>query len=217
MKPQWLPWAQRMQALAQNGLTYSENPYDIERYHQLQALAAEIMATHTDLPVAESLTRFQRETGYATPKVDVRGAVFHAGKLLLVKERSDGKWTLPGGWADVGDSPAAAVVREVAEEAGFQTRATKLLALYDRDQPRYNHPPLPFHVYKLFFRCELVGDTADIDSESVITDPTNVETEAFGFFARDQLPPLSLTRVVPVQIARLFAHYDQPDLPTDFD
>lgn len=207
MNPQWLTWARQIQAIAQNGLAYSTNGYDIERYEQLQALAAAIMAAHTDGDIPMLRELFRGEQGYATPKVDVRGAVFREGKLLLVQERADGGWTLPGGWADVGDAPAAAVVREIAEESGFATVATKLLAVYDRDHPRHNHPPLAQHVYKLFFRCEIVGGAA----------AASHETAAVAFFARHELPPLSLTRVVPTQIARLFAHYDDPTLPTEFD
>jgi ADP-ribose pyrophosphatase YjhB (NUDIX family) len=207
MNPQWLTWAQQIQAIAQNGLTYSSNIYDIERYEQLQALAAEIVAMHTAVETTVLRDLFRGEQGYATPKVDVRGAVFHEGKILLVQERSDGGWTLPGGWADVGDAPATAVVREIAEESGFETVATKLIAVYDRDHPRHNHPPLAHHVYKLFFRCEIVGGAAN----------SNHETAAVAFFERHDLPPLSLTRIVPTQIARLFAHYDDPSLPTEFD
>ncbi|MEZ4672735.1 MAG: NUDIX hydrolase [Caldilineaceae bacterium] len=207
MNPQWLTWAQQIQAIAQNGLAYCDNVYDIERYEQLQALAVEILATHTATDPVRLLDLFRAEAGYATPKVDVRGAVFQAGKLLLVQERSDGGWTLPGGWADVGDSPATAVVREIEEESGYQTRATKLVAVYDRDHPRHGHPPLAYHVYKLFFHCEIIGGAPR----------KSIETSNVGFFGADELPTLSLTRVVPGQIARLFAHLADPTLPTDFD
>ncbi|MCB0064944.1 MAG: NUDIX domain-containing protein, partial [Caldilineaceae bacterium] len=157
--------------------------------------------------VTQVLGLFRQEEGYATPKVDVRGAVFRGNKILLVKERSDGCWTLPGGWADIGDSPAVAVERELVEESGYRTRAIKLLALYDRNHPRHAHPPHLHHIYKLFFRCEIIGGTAT----------TSNETDDVRFFDRAEIPPLSLTRIVPSQIARLFAHYDDPTLPTDFD
>jgi ADP-ribose pyrophosphatase YjhB (NUDIX family) len=196
-----------LQAIAQNGLTYCENPYDLDRYQQVRQLAAEIMATYADENPTYVLNLFQQEEGYATPKVDVRGAVFRDNKILLVKEREDGGWTLPGGWVDVGESPSVAIEREVYEESGYQTRAIKLLAVYDRDHVRHGHPPFRHHVYKLFFRCELLGGTpAD-----------NLETEAASFFAATEIPALSLTRVVPTQIQRLFEHYYQPDLATDFD
>ena len=207
MDMKWLEWAQKLQAIAQNGLTYSQNPFDIDRFQQMQQVAAEIMATYSNLEPADVLGFFKRETGYATPKVDVRGAVFQDDKILLVKERFDGLWTLPGGYVDVGEPPSLAVEREVYEESGYQARAVKLLALYDRNQPRHNHPPFEYHVYKLFFLCELMGGS-----------PMNsTETEAATFFAEDEIPDLSLTRVVPSQITRLFEHYRHPDWQTDFD
>ncbi|ABA20397.1 NUDIX hydrolase [Trichormus variabilis ATCC 29413] len=205
MQPKWLEWTQKLQAISQNGLTYSENPFDIERYKQLRAIASEIMATYSNVEDSYVLDLFARELGYATPKVDVRGAVFRDNSILLVKERADGLWTLPGGWADVGESPSEVVVKEVFEESGYQTRATKVLAVYDRD--KQGHPPFPFYIYKLFFLCELVGGS-----------PTSsIETEEVGFFAEDALPDLSLGRITPTQIQRIFQHYRQPDLPTDFD
>lgn len=207
MTPQWLQWAQQLQAIAQNGLTYSENPFDIDRFRQVQQVAAEILATHTNLPLESALDLFKQEEGYATPKVDVRGAVFWQDKLLLVKERFDGRWTLPGGWVDVGEPPSRAIEREIYEESGYQAQAVKLLALYDRNHPRHAHPPFWHHIYKLFFRCELLSGTAT----------SSIETEAAEFFAEDDIPELSLSRVVPSQITRLFEHYRNPDLPTDFD
>ena len=205
MNPVWLEWTQRLQAIAQTGLTYAADPYDVERYEQLREIAAEIAAAHSDSEQAYVQGLFADQAGYATPKVDVRGAVFRDDMILLVKERSDGGWTLPGGWADVGDSPGDAVVREIVEESGYVTRVVKLLALYDRN--KHGHPPHPFHAYKLFFLCELIGGAAAASNE----------TEAVDFFAEDALPELSLTRVMPAQIARLFAHYRHPEWPTDFD
>jgi ADP-ribose pyrophosphatase YjhB (NUDIX family) len=205
MAPQWLDWVKRLQAIAQTGLTYAADPYDIERYEQIRALAAEIAAGHSDGGFEHINGLFANQAGYATPKVDVRGAVFRDDMILLVKERSDGCWTLPGGWADVDDSPGDAVVREIVEESGYQTRAVKLLALYDRN--KHGHPPYPFHAYKIFFLCELIGGRAT----------TSSETEAVEFFREDALPELSLMRVMPAQIARLFAHYRHPEWPTDFD
>ncbi|MEH2067150.1 MAG: NUDIX hydrolase [Nostoc sp.] len=205
MEPKWLEWAQKLQAIAQNGLTYSENVYDIERYKQLRAIATEMMATYSNVEHSYILDLFNREVGYATPKVDVRAAIFRDDTILLVKERSDGFWTLPGGWADVGESPSEVVVKEVYEESGYQARATKLLAVYDRN--KQGHPPFPFYIYKLFFHCELIGGSPS----------SSIETEAVDFFAEDALPELSIGRVMPAQINRLFQHYRQPDLPTDFD
>lgn len=205
MQPKWLEWAQKIQGIAQIGLTYAEGPYDIERYKQLRAIAAEIMATYANVEHSYVLDLFANEIGYATPKVDVRGAVFRDNTILLVKERSDGYWTLPGGWADVGQTPSEVVVKEIFEESGYQTRAIKLLAVYDRD--RQGHPPFPFYIYKLFFHCEIIGGSPS----------TSLETEEVGFFSEDALPELSLGRVMPAQITRLFQHYRNPALPTDFD
>jgi ADP-ribose pyrophosphatase YjhB (NUDIX family) len=205
MEPAWLEWARRLNALAQTGLTFAENPYDIERYTAIRIIAAEMVAHGSGADTSQVLELFACDAGYATPKVDVRGAVFQDGKILLVQERSDGMWTLPGGWADVGDSPADAVVREIREESGYKTRATKLLALLDRN--RHDHPPHVNHIYKVFIRCEIIGGSPT----------TSHEIQGVGFFAEDQIPKLSLTRTVPAQITRMFEHYREPDLPADFD
>jgi len=206
MEPNWLRWAKQLAALAQNGLTYSESQYEIERYEQIREIAAEMMAEGFDLETKAVIDLFSQEQGYATPKVDVRGAVFRDGKILLVKEKIDDAWTLPGGWADPCQSPSEAVVREVFEEAGFEVRVEKLAAVYDRS--KHPHiPPMPFHLYKLFFLCEITGGQA---TESH-------ETTGVDFFAEDQIPPLSISRTLPFQIARMFEHYRNPALPTDFD
>ncbi len=205
MDYKWIGWAKRLQAIAQNGLTYTQNPFDIERYKSLRAIAAEIMATYSNVEPDCVLDLFAQEVGYATPKVDVRGAVFRDNTLLFVRERDDGCWALPGGWADVGDSPSEVAVREVYEESGYNTRAVKLLAVYDRD--RQGHPPLSHYVYKLFFQCELLSGS-----------PTpSIETDEVAFFAENEIPQLSLTRIMPAQVARIFDHHRHPDWSTDFD
>ena len=205
--PDWLRWARRVQALAQNGLTFSSDPFDTERYAALRDVAAEIVAAHTELSIDTVRELFAGGSGYATPQVDIRGAVFRDdGALLLVRERSDGAWTVPGGWVDVGESPSEAVAKEVREESGYVVRATKLLAVLDRD--RHGHPPFAHQVYKLFLRCEVLGGDAAAPG---------VETDGVGFFGPRHIPPLSLTRVTPGEIARLFEHYEHPEWPTDFD
>ncbi len=204
--PEWAQWAQRLQAIAQNGLTYARNPFDVERFNQVRQIAAEMLASGSHSVRAESLVElFQRNFGYATPKVDVRAAVFHDGRILLVKECVDDAWTLPGGWADVGDAPSVAAIREVREESGYEARVKKLAAVYDREL--HGHPPFPFHAYKLFFVCELTGGVAC----------TSIETTAVDFFAEDSIPPLSLARVTPVQIRHMYGHYRHPEWPTSFD
>lgn len=209
MDPKWIEWARKLQALAQSGLAYTQSPFEIERYNAIRAVAAEMMAAGAESEVKPIRELFAQQLGYATPKVDVRGVVFDGeGRILLVKELRDGRYTLPGGWADVGDTPAEAAVREVFEETGFQTRAVKLLAVWDRR--KHGHTPAaPFHLYKIFIRCELLGGAAK----------DSAETEGAAFFAEEQLPALelSLSRTTPSQLARLFEHLRNPDLPTDFD
>lgn len=205
-EPQWLRWARELQAMAQIGLTYSEGPYDLERYKRLRALATEMMAAGSDHALEAIAGLFAGQSGYATPKVDVRGAAIRDGKVLLVKEASDGLWTLPGGWADVNEPPSRCVAREVWEESGFEVKALKLAAVYDRGCHAH-HPPFPFHVYKLFFLCAITGGEAR----------TSLETAEVGFFAPDALPPLSRSRVLAFQIHRMFDHHDDPSLATDFD
>ena len=145
---------------------------------------------------------------YPTPKVDVRGVVFREGRILLVRELTDGRWALPGGWADVGESLAEAVVREVREESGYTTRAVKLLAVANLGRYQDGRPLRP-NIYKLFVRCELVSEEPG--------ELIGVETAEAGFFAQDELPELSAPRGTPAQLARLFEHERSPDLPADFD
>lgn len=208
-QPQWLDWVQRLQSLSQVGLQYAQNEFDRDRYQQIRQIAAEIAATQTNIPVGEVQAIFDSQTGYLTPKVDARAVVFREGKLLMVRETLDGgRWTLPGGWADVGEPPSLATEREVMEEAGYRVRAVKLLALYDR--AKHDHPPMLFYTYKMIFRCELLSDEQNLKP--------NVETSEAGWFAEHELPQdLSIARVTPAQLRRFFEHYHQPDLPTDFD
>lgn len=205
MQHKWIEWAQRLQAISQTGLTFTKNPFERERYEQVREIAAEIMADHSEWSIDPIRDVFADQAGYATPKVDVRGVVFQDKAILLVKERKDGRWTLPGGWADVNDSPAEATVREVYEESGYRARAAKLLACYDRN--KHGHPPFAFHIYKLFFQCKVLGGA-----------PTSsTETDGVGWFREDQIPQLSLPRVTPEQIKRFFDHVRHPEWQTDFD
>jgi ADP-ribose pyrophosphatase YjhB (NUDIX family) len=206
MDPSWLRWAKGLQAIAQNGLTFATDVYDKERYEAVREVAAEMMAERSESNSEAILQLFTRETGYATPKVDVRGAVFRDDAILLVREASDGKWSLPGGWADVNESPSENIVREIAEESGFETTVRKLAAVLDRS--RHPHVPAkPYHVYKMFFVCEITGGAAK----------PNHEIHEVGFFKEGAIPELSLGRVLPFQIERMFDHWRRPDLPTEFD
>jgi ADP-ribose pyrophosphatase YjhB (NUDIX family) len=204
----WLLWARDIQALAQTGLAFTRDQYDRERYERLRAVAAQIVAAHTSLEVRTIDMVFTRQTGYATPKVGVRGAVFRDDRILLVREAADeNRWTLPGGWADVNESPAESVAREVREESGLEVRAYKLAAVWDRS--RHPHEAVaPFHVWRLFFLCEVIGGEPRIGPE----------TSEVAFFAEDELPTaLSTRRVLFPQLKRMFEHMRQPELPTDFD
>lgn len=200
-----LEWARKVQAIAQNGLAFTRDSFDRERYSQLTELVASILSTELDVPLAQAKGFWEGEEGYATPKVDVRGGIFEDGRVLLVRERSDGKWTLPGGWVDINDSPSGAVVREIFEESGYHARALKLAALVDK--LRHPHPPGIHHIYKLFFLCERVGGTPTVSSE----------TDAVQFFPVQTLPELSTGRVLASQIERLYQHQLHPELPTYFD
>jgi len=200
-----LEWARKVQAIAQNGLTFSRDPFDRARYQDLEQLTATMLSTELGAPLATVRAFWEGEHGYATPKVDVRGGVFRGAEVLLVRERSDGRWTLPGGWVDVNDAPSAAVAREIFEESGYHARPVKLAALLDKN--RHPHPPGVHHIYKLFFLCELTGGGP----------ATSVETDAVGFFPVEALPELSLGRVIAPQIRRLYQHQLDPSLPTDFD
>lgn len=193
---------QKLNAIAQTGLTYSKDIFDTERYEALRQIASELMASRFDID-AQRLHHVT-ESGYATPKTDVRAFILRDGKLLMVREAEDGLWSLPGGWADVGDTPSNAVCREVAEETGLQVKATKLLGVWDRNL--HGHPPLPWHVYKLIFLCEEIGGSLAI----------NHETTSLGFFDINELPPLSLTRIVAEELEVSMA-IATSDRPTFFD
>ncbi|MGC2402302.1 MAG: NUDIX hydrolase [Acidobacteriaceae bacterium] len=204
--PQWLSWVKRLQAIAQTGLHFTKDHYDRERYEELRSIAAEMMAVGSGMPDSKKILElFRGEHGYATPKVEVRGAVVRNGQILLVREREDGGWTMPGGWADVGESPSDMVIREVKEESGYDVAPRKLAAVFDRN--KHPHPPEPTHAYKLFFVCDLLGGEAR----------PSFETPEVGFFSRRQLPPLSAARITAYQIEQMFEHVEHPDRPTIFD
>ena len=201
----WLEWVRQVQAIAQNGLAFTRDAFDRERYTQLAELVAGLLSAQLSIPAATARELFEDEHGYATPKVDVRGGVFDGDRVLLVRERSDGRWTLPGGWVDVNDAPSEAVAREIKEESGYHARAVKLAALVDKN--RHPHPPGVHHIYKLFFVCELLGGSPAASNE----------TDAVDFFPVRALPELSTGRVLSSQIERLYEHRLNPGLPTDFD
>lgn len=204
-EPYWLVMGRELRAIAQIGLTFSKDPFDRQRFERIRELAATLVAEGTRTDPVDVLGLFGRDAGYATPKVDVRGAAFSDGRVLLVREVSDGRWTLPGGWADVNQTPQECVVREMKEESGFESRVLKLAAVHDY---RKRNPPRNVDsIYKLFFICELTGGAARASEE----------TSEVAFFERHQLPPLSLGRTTPAQIDSMYEHAAHPALPTEFD
>lgn len=202
---QWLHWAREIQALSQTGNHFAENEYQRERYHRLTDIAAEIMSAYAELELEPLERLFHSQAGYATPRVDVRGAVFAGGRLLMVRERMDNGWTMPGGWADVGDVPSHAAEREVYEEAGFRVRARKVIGVYDANR---TGPLEIFHAFKVVFLCDLLDGEARISNE----------TSEVAFFGPDEIPePLSGERTKTRHISDAFAAYNDPSRPTEFD
>ncbi len=200
----WMEWAQEIFSLSQAGLAYSQNPFDLERYKRLQEITAEMIANQSTLAKETVLESFSMQVGYITPKVDVRGAVVQDGKILLIQERADGKWAMPGGWADLGNSPASVAEREVWEESGFRVKAEKVVAVLDANRIQ----PFEFyHAYKLIFLCKLLEGEPR----------TSYETLAVDFFDPDHLPPLSSYRTNEDMLKEVFAHVENPNRPTMFD
>ena len=203
--PKWLEWAREMQALSQTGLTYSKDEYDTQRYKRFTEIAAEIVQCHSDLQKDVLVNNFLAHLGYATPKIDVRGAVIRDGKILLVQERTDEKWCMPGGWADVGEIPSEMVEREVWEESGFKVKTKKVIAVYDtnRDGRQLEF----FHAYKIIFLCEIIDGYARISNETMGVD----------FFDFDNLPPLSTSRTNTQHLTEILAHLMDFNRPAAFD
>ena len=203
--PLWLKWAREIEAIGQTGLHFSKDVFDSTRYRRLVGIASEILAQYSSIPEERFEQTFLSQEGYATPKVDVRAAVFKEDKILMVQERMDGNWSIPGGYADINERPSAMVEREVMEESGFIVKATKLAGVYESNQNRL--PLTVFHAYKLVFLCELVGGEGRPGDETLAVD----------FYGLDQLPPLSTTRVTRRIIEEAFAHSHDPLRLAAFD
>jgi ADP-ribose pyrophosphatase YjhB (NUDIX family) len=203
--PRWLEWAREIQALAQTGLHYSPDDYHRERYRRLMDIAVEITSESANLPREAVQRAFLAARGYATPKISVRGAVFRCGKILMVRDRSDDGWCMPGGWADVGDAPSAMVEREVLEESGLRVRAAHLIGVYDANNGIGQREVL--HLYDLVFLCDDLGGEPRSSNE----------TSAAGFFGLEEIPPLSSSRTSLRYLQAAFAHGKDPQLPTVFD
>ena len=200
----WIEWAREIFSLSQAGLTYSQNEFDLARYKRLQEITAEMITSQSDIEKEAVLNSFSMQSGYTTPKVDVRGAVVRDGKILLIQERADGRWSMPGGWADLGNPPASVAEREVWEESGYRVKAEKVVAVLDANRIE----PMEFyHAYKIIFLCRFLG------GEPL----TSYETLAVDFFDLNQLPPLSLFRTNESMLQEVFAHVQDPLRPTAFD
>ena len=200
----WLDWAREIFSLSKAGLAYSQNEFDLERYKRLQEITAEMIASQSDLETEAVLESFSMQAGYVTPKIDVRGAVVHDGKILLIQERADGRWSMPGGWADLGNAPASVAEREVWEESGYRVKAEKVVAMLDANRIE----PMEFyHAYKIIFLCKL------LDGEP----RTSHETLAVDFFDLNELPPLSLFRTSESMLQEVLAHVQDPLRPALFD
>lgn len=202
--PKWLEWAREIQAISQTGLHYAENEYQVQRYSRLMEISAEIISSYIDADRSDIADVFLQQIGYATPRIDVRGAVFQAGKLLLVRERLDGGWTMPGGWVDVGDTPSGAVEREVYEESGFEVKARRIIGVYDANR---SGPLEIFHAFKIVFLCDILSGEAR---------PSD-ETSEVEFFAEADLPrTLSGERTRPRHLDDAFIALSK-EQPTLFD
>ncbi|HKI53408.1 MAG TPA: NUDIX hydrolase N-terminal domain-containing protein [Anaerolineales bacterium] len=203
-QPKWIAWAREIFSLSQTGLTYNKNEFDIERYKRLQEISAEMIESQTEISKESALESFSMQAGYATPKIDVRGAVVQDNKILLIQERMDERWAMPGGWADLGNAPASVAEREVWEESGYLVKAEKVVAVIDANRIE----PLEFyHAFKIIFLCKL------IDGEP----KTSHETMGVDFFELNDLPPLSIFRTNEEMLQEVFAHVKDPSRPTAFD
>ena len=200
----WLQWAVELQALAQAGLTYGKDVYDRERYTRIREIAAEMVAHQAELPLEKVTDLFCSETGYQTPKLDTRAAIFREDRILLVKEK-DGKWSLPGGWVDVDVSVKENTIKEVKEEAGLDVTADLVIAVQDRE--KHNRPIHDHKICNIFVLCTAVGGEF----------AENSETTESGYFALDALPPLAEAKNTAEQIKMCFDAYHAEHWVTQFD
>ena len=203
--PKWLEWAREIQQLCQTGLAFSDCEYDTQRYNRLTEIAAEIAASHSDISKNELTENFLAHPGYATPKVDIRAAIIEDNKILLVQEAMDNKWSMPGGWADVGESPAIAIIRETKEESGLDVVPNKIIGVYGAN--RHGRPLELFHAYKIVFFCESVGGKLS----------TSNETIDVKYFKLDELPPLSTSRTNQKHLNDVLKHILNPTIQSVFE
>jgi ADP-ribose pyrophosphatase YjhB (NUDIX family) len=200
-----LEQARRLLALAHTGLHYTQSDYERERYEEIASIATQLLSNDSSHSADQVRAAWQLEDGYVTPKLDVRGAMFRDNTVLLVRERSDGKWTVPGGFADINEWPSLSITKEIEQESGFTARVLKLAAVHDR--AKHNYPPFMFHIWKLLFVCEITGGQPRISNE----------TDAVEFFSLNSLPELSTGRITAEQIQLLHRHFIDHEMPTEFD
>lgn len=205
MNNKWLEWATELQSIAQAGLTFGENQYDRDRYQQIRDLSVDILHHYTEMDHNKIRDLFASEKGYQTPKVDIRAAVFNENKILLVHEKVDGKWSLPGGWADVNSSVSESAIRECSEEAGAVVKPKRIIAIHHGN--KHNNHNFPYTIYKIFVECELIEYRFS----------ENTETLGSGFFNPDNLPELSFERNNPEQIRMCFEAKETKIFETLFD
>lgn len=201
----WLKWAIEIQALAQNGLTYTKDVYDKERFERLREISAEMLAEKTDIPVDKVKDLFCNEKGYQTPKLDTRAAIFKDGKILLVHE-NNGTWALPGGWVDVLESVGSNTIKEVKEETGLDVRNQKIIAIQDRN--KHNTPSYAYGICKVLVLCELLGGEFK----------ENTETTEIKYFSLDEVPQnLANEKTSMEQIEMCFRALNDSNWQTEFD
>jgi ADP-ribose pyrophosphatase YjhB (NUDIX family) len=207
MEKNLLDLSREIQAISKSGLAFSKDPFDIERFKQLEDIAAELISRHSVHSKDFINKVFSAEAGYVTPKIDVRAAVFEGEKLLMVKERESNAWTLPGGYVDVNESLSIAAEREVLEESGLQVRSRKVAAIFDHR--KHGYKAHLYHFYKIYLVCDLLGGATK----------TNIETTDVSYFSRVELKTLNLDpgRITRAHALRMFDHQLHPELPADFD
>lgn len=202
--PVWLEWAKELQFIAQAGLTYSKDPFDLERFARIREISAEIMSRQSGIPIKDIEKLFCNETGFQTPKLDTRAAIFNDGKILLVKEK-DGRWSMPGGWVDVMQSIRSNTVKEVKEEAGLDVEAIRIIAIHDRN--KHNQPPYAYNVCKVFVLCRIIGGCFK----------ENIETVESRYFGPEEIPLLAEEKNNEEQVRLCFSAYNNPDYEIEFD
>ncbi len=201
----WLKWAIEIQSLAQSGLAYTNNVYDIERYERLREISAEMLAEKTDLSIEKVKDLFCNETGYQTPKIDTRAAIFKNNKILLTHE-NNGTWSLPGGWCDVLESVKSNTIKEVKEETGLDVNTIKVIAIQDRN--KHNKPIYAYGICKVFILCDIVGGEFK----------ENIETTEIKYFSLNELPSnLAIEKTNKEQIEMCFKAYKDKNWQTQFD